>query len=305
LQVTGAGLGNPFVNEDPGDVSGTFANRNHFALLLAIGCLLAPAWAFREGRHARWRAPVALALALVFILMILASGSRAGILVGIIALILGLLLSWRSIRRELRHAPRWALPALIAAIIGTVALFVLISVAADRAASISRALEVEVGADIRSRSLPIVLSMIQDYFPFGNGYGTFDSAFRVHEPFGLLKLTYFNHAHDDFLEVVMNGGVPGLSLLVAALAWWLLASVRAWRSGSAPQHLLPKLGSAILLLVFVASIFDYPARTPIIMSVIAIAAMWLGGISFTPARATSIGARDELPSFPKDSQAHA
>jgi hypothetical protein len=31
-------------------VSGTFANRNHFALFMAIGCVLAPAWAVQSSR---------------------------------------------------------------------------------------------------------------------------------------------------------------------------------------------------------------------------------------------------------------
>ena len=33
----------------------------------------------------------------------------------------------------------------------------------------------------------------------------------------------------------------------------------------------------MLLMVFAASVFDYPARTPIIMAVIVIAAIWLSG----------------------------
>jgi hypothetical protein len=37
------------------------------------------------------------------------------------------------------------------------------------------------------------------------------------------------------------------------------------------------LGSVMLLLVFGASIIDYPARTPMMMAVIVIAAIWLSG----------------------------
>jgi hypothetical protein len=32
----------------------------------------------------------------------------------------------------------------------------------------------------------------------------------------------------------------------------------------------------MLLLVFIASIFDYPARTPMIMAMIVVAGVWLG-----------------------------
>ncbi|MCF8708906.1 O-antigen ligase family protein [Rhizorhapis sp. SPR117] len=274
LQFSGFVLDNPFINDTVGSVSGTFANRNHFALLLAIGCLITPVWAFAGKQGVGWRAPVALALMTLFALTILATGSRAGMLTGMLALALGLALCWHDVRRALRGAPRWVFPALIAAIVGVVALFVLVSIAVDRAESVRRAFEIDAGQDMRARALPTVRSMITAYFPAGSGFGGFDTIFRLHEPFALLKPTYFNHAHNDFLEVVLDGGLPALLLLLGALGWYAMASIRAWRTGG--RHaILPKLGSAILFLVFVASVFDYPARTPMMMAMIVIAASWL------------------------------
>lgn len=58
------------------------ANRNHFALLLAIGLLTAPMWGVEAGSVLRVRAPIALGLVLLLVLTILASGSRAGIVLG-------------------------------------------------------------------------------------------------------------------------------------------------------------------------------------------------------------------------------
>lgn len=274
LQFSGAQFNNPFINDSPGQISASFANRNHFALFLAFGCLLAPVWAFSGGRQSRWRGPIAVGLVLLFALTILASGSRAGILVGALALGIGLALSWQGIRRELRRAPRWALPALVAAIVGTVAIFVLISIAADRAESINRAFSINPGEDMRRRALPTVLAMIATYFPVGTGFGSFDPLFRMHEPLALLKRTYFNHAHNDFIEIVLDGGLPALLLLLSTLGWWAFATVRVWR-GTESRFMLSRLGSAMLLLVFIASAFDYPARTPMMMALIVIAAVWL------------------------------
>src|SRR3546814_8752841 len=62
--------------------------------------------------------------------------------------------------------------------------------------------------------------------------------------------------------------------LLVAIGWYGMASMRAWR-GSGRHSVLPKLGSAILFLVFVASAFDYPARTPMMMAMIVIAGLWL------------------------------
>ncbi|GGB91888.1 hypothetical protein GCM10011494_07820 [Novosphingobium endophyticum] len=285
LQFSGTRFDHPLVNDTVGVVGGTFANRNHFALFTAFGCLLAPVWAFTEGRGARWRGPVAGGLVVIFALTILASGSRAGILLGALALGVGLALSWAGIRRTLRRAPKWVFPSLIATILGTVAIFVLISIAADRAQSINRAFAADVGQDMRSRGLPTVLAMIETYFPAGTGFGSFDPIFRIHESFELLKPTYFNHAHNDFLEIVLDGGLPALTLLLAALGWWALASIRVWRMGGEPLYVVPKLGSAMLLLVFIASAFDYPARTPMMMAIIVIAAVWLSQGAAAAARA--------------------
>jgi O-antigen ligase len=118
--------------------------------------------------------------------------------------------------------------------------------------------------------------MVQLYFPFGSGAGAFDPVYRIHERNELLSFSYLNHAHNDLLEVVLDAGLLGLLLLLAAIAWWLWKSLRAWRSASA-DNLLPRLGSIILFLTLVASIPDYPARTPMIMAVVVIAAVWLNG----------------------------
>lgn len=294
LQFSGAQLDNPLVNDTPGEVSGLFANRNHFALFTAIGCLLAPAWAFQEGRAPHWRGPLAPALVLVFALIVLASGSRAGIILAVLGSGVGMLLAWKGIGRSLRRYPRWVFTALLAGGAALVATTVLISIAAGRAVSISRALAIDPGQDMRSRGLPTVWGMIREYFPMGSGLGGFDPIFRLHEPFGLLKLTFFNHAHNDFLELALDAGLPGLLLLAVALAWWGWAGLKAWRSGDAAGRFLPRLGSTILLLILIASAFDYPARTPMIMAVAVVAALWLDDRGRAVGRSALPGGRQHL-----------
>lgn len=273
LQFSGARFDNPFVNDTPGQVSGTYANRNHFALLLAMGCVLAPVWAFLEGRRSHWRGPVAVGLILLFTLVILASGSRAGMVLGVLAFGLGLLLVRRPLRQELHRYPRWAMPVLLGTIAVMIGAFVLLSVATDRAASINRAIAIEGNEDMRTRALPTVWTMVQTYFPAGSGFGGFDPIFRLHEPNTLIKPTYFNHAHNDFIEIVLQGGIAGLLLLGTAIIWWLIATIKAW--GRNEDASLARLGSALLLLTFVASAFDYPARTPMVMAICMLAGTWL------------------------------
>lgn len=291
LQFSGEPFDNPLLNDTPGVVSGSFANRNHFALFIAIGCLLSPVWAFREGRRPGWRAPTAMGLVLVFVLVTLATGSRAGIGLVALAILFGALIVIREIRSEMRRYPRWVQQAAIASTVVVLVAGLALSILSDRAVSVDRVLAMDTAADMRVRGLPVVLAMIGKYLPWGSGLGGFDAVFRMHEPFGLLKPTYFNHAHNDWLEVVLDAGVAGLLALGATVGWWGLASVKAWR-GRGEGMTLAKLGSSILLLVMLASVADYPARTPMIMTVIVIAAVWLYG-----------GGKDDayIPALPSDS----
>lgn len=275
LQFSGSGIDNPFVNDTPGQVNGLLANRNHFALLLAIGCVLAPVWAVLDGRRPGWRGPLAAALVLLFLLTLLATGSRAGLLLGMLALIASLFFIRRALTRELRRYPRWVLPTVVAGVTITFAIVLLLSLFADRAVSVGRVFTLDQGQDMRVRGLPVVWDMVMTYFPAGTGAGSFDPLFRLHEPLALLKPTYFNHAHNDFLEIALDTGGIGVLLLVAAIAWWAIASVRALRLPGRSGPGADMIGSAILLLVLIASAFDYPARTPVIMAVIVLAATWL------------------------------
>ena len=275
IQITGTRIANPLVNGTPGAIDGLIANRNHYALILSLGLLITPVWAFGYSGRSKNRAPAALGLVVLLVLTILATGSRAGLVLGGMALALGVALSRRSLRTAFQRYPRWVLPTVSISLIAMLAIFVLASIAADRAVSIDRLVDQDAGQDMRGRGLPIVLAMIRTYFPFGTGMGSFDPIFRMHEPFTLLKPTYFNHAHNDFLEIILNGGLPGLLLLLVAIGWWGWKSLLAWRGGAA--YLLPRLGSAMLLLILIASVTDYPARTPIIMALATIAAIWLEG----------------------------
>lgn len=288
LQTSGAQVQNPFVNDTPGEVSGPFANRNHFALFVAFGCLLAPAWAFMGGRATRWRRPLVFVLVPLLALLVLATGSRAGIALAGIALALGAAMIWRELQRVLRRYPRWVFPAAVGAIVVAVAAIVLVSVLAGRAPSIERIITMDPSQDLRRRGLPTVLAMIWAYFPVGIGAGGFDPLFRLHEPFAMLGPTYFNHAHDDLVEVILEAGLLGAILLLTAIIWWAVGAYRVWRAPPDPRDPMPRLGGAMLLLVLVASVFDYPVRTPLMMAMVVIAAFWLceasarGRSDFTP-----------------------
>jgi len=278
LQFSGLRLTTLVADNGLGEVSGFIANRNHFALLMAIGCVIVPYWAFSHHRREGSRGFIALGLTLLFVLAILASGSRAGLILGLLGLISGLAVARQGMRSLLSRYPRWAFPAVITALLIFVAGFALTSFAADRAISINRLLATDLSQDTRARALPYVADMAKTYFPFGSGLGSFDAVYRVHEPLNLLTDTYLNHAHNDILEIVTDGGLVGGLIFLGAMLWWFKATFVSSGITGESRSAQPKVGAVIFFLTVVASVADYPARTPILMVVLVVAATWLGGL---------------------------
>src|SRR5690606_6002719 len=67
---------------------------------------------------------------------------------------------------------------------------------------------------------------IRDFLPSGSGLGSFAEIYRLYENPGAVGLSYVNHAHNDYLEWLLQTGLPGGLLLTAFLLWW---GWRAWR----------------------------------------------------------------------------
>lgn len=260
-----------------GSVSGLFANRNHFAVFVAIGCLLTPVWVYSGSGGSRWRPLAGIGLILFFSLIALGTGSRSGALLVPVAIVIGLVTVRDRLRAQLAGRSRVTVALILGGGICAVGALVLASIWAGRAVSIDRALSLAAENEIRGRALPTVMTMVSDYFSAGSGLGGFAEIFKAHEPDALLKPTYFNQAHNDLLGVVLDAGLAGGVVLAAAFMWWAWRSLGAWRSKPSNAVRLARAGSAMLLLLGVASLVDYPVRTPIMMATAVIGALWLGG----------------------------
>lgn len=275
FQLSTGGVDNPLINDPLGQPSGLFANRNHQALFLGLGVLLAFGWGFDPSRRLNWRSWTALGVVAFFALMVLATGSRAGLGLLALALLFGILIARPTLRRAWKRGPSWIEPAVGAAALLLVAGLASLSMGSGRAVAIDRLFAIDAAADMRVRAIPTLRLLVGQFFPFGSGMGSFDAMFRIAEPFGLLKPTYFNHAHNDYAELLIEAGLPGALLLVGALVWWARASWRAWRPSPGIDQ-AGRLGSAMILLILAASAVDYPARTPLVMAVLAVSGCWLG-----------------------------
>jgi O-antigen ligase len=130
-----------------------------------------------------------------------------------------------------------------------------------------------VAEDLRPKLWASIMPVVPDYLPLGSGVGSYVEVYQIHEPFELLRPTYSNHAHNEYLEVALTAGVPGM-LLIAVAAILVLAAAWRNRSGASPERLLGRLGVTIIVILACASVTDYPLRTPILASLFVLAAIW-------------------------------
>ena len=261
-----------------GSAVGLFANRNHQALLLCCGIPAFAVWASIEA-HDRARAGLAAAIAsgggVFLVLMIPTTGSRAGLLLGALALSISLVIAWPAAKgavRSLSHTHKR-----IAAAGAILAMTALIAAALtfSRAEAVRRLFAVDPVEDARVRLLRPLFKMIRNFFPVGSGFGSFDPVYRGYEPFDNLALTVMNKAHDDYLQVALEAGLPGMALLAVFIGWWGWNSVRLWRRADREFAAYGRLGSVLLLLMLLASVADYPVRTPLMMVIAAQSAAWM------------------------------
>jgi O-antigen ligase len=282
VQLSGNPFDQPLINYG-GDVSGTFANRNHFALSLSFLVLMTLPSLIESQRSYPLRIANGAALSVLVFLATLGSGSRSGMVIVTLAFVVACMAIRESIAQKISSVSRCyaMLVSLIVAfpLTGVVAIFIY----KGRAESITRFNYVVNNQDIRFQGLHTVIGMIYKHFPIGIGFGSFSQVYRIFEPYSLLTTSYFNHAHNDFFEIVLDGGLLGIALIFSAFLWWLIASIRVWTARSSQFVVEGRLGSGIILLVMLASITDYPARTPLIMTVLVVAAALLGAGSLRSA----------------------
>lgn len=257
--------------------TGLFANRNHMAALLVAALPLLALIASRaKGASQRLVQIGCAGLAALFVLMIFVAGSRAGLLFTVIG-IAGCALVWRAKPDAIARRRRGArsLVPLVSAVAGAFAIACLAYIT-SRAAALDRLLVRDEAEEGRLTVWQTVVDILPQYLPFGSGVGSFVEIFQVHEPSEMLSLNYWNHAHNDWLEWALEGGVLAIAIGLAAIAAWALRT-RSLLSHSYAGRLDVQLGlagSAVMLVLGLWSVVDYPLRVPSLACLFAIAAIW-------------------------------
>jgi O-antigen ligase len=263
-----------------GAAVGLFANRNHQAIVLAcLFPMLAVYASTGVETLEQWRLRGALAaIAGVFLVpLLLVTGSRAGLIVGVLGLAAAALLYRRphflkpAKRKIYRFNPLVIVG--IASVIGLITLTILMS----RAQAIDRLVARDGTEELRFAMWPSIVQMVGTYFPFGSGLGSFVEVYQINEPMRLIDQEYVNHAHNDWLELALTGGVLALALVGVALFAWARSAWILFRASPTGNRgiTIGRLGALLILMLAIASFADYPLRVPSISGLIVIAAVWM------------------------------
>lgn len=244
---------------------GFFANRNHFAALIYASLPFAVVWTARQARESRGRGRfISLvfggAVVLIQLVGLSSAYSRAGIALGIVSLLGSAFIIWRS--SEPSRLGR--LPVIIAGaallVVALVLQIGLIDLLIQRTA-----------ADSARQSISsLTLEAIRTYWTTGAGFGTFVPIFQTFERPADILVFYINHAHNDWLELTLEGGVLAIVLMLVFVIWfgaklfkiWLSSHVYADRN----ERMLLSAASLSMLLLLLHSLLDYPLRTITLMA---------------------------------------
>ena len=255
---------------------GLFSNRNHQAVLLAMMWPMLAVWVTlpAEPRFFAAKRWIAASMGVFILPMLVVSGSRAGIALGALSLLAAFFI-WRQ-RGEAMSAPsRWAsllAPTALAA--GATVLIATIVLSRDLA--VQRLTNMSFDEESRIQLLPTLTRVAWDFFPVGAGFGSFDPLFRTYEPFEALRPSYLNHAHNELVEIAIEGGFASLAVLAVFLIWLCARAVSVLRADAAGRTAtFARLGLVMIVITMLSSLVDYPLRTPLMASVIAIASGWL------------------------------
>lgn len=270
--------------------TGTYANRNHLAGLLAMMLPLALAMLYYTLGHedsaggprtGTWRRRAIFlgsthgtaailygAVALLILVGLVFTRSRMGIAMGMLGLILTTLL----FARRIGGSNTFGLTGTI------VAVTLGFGVAIGLTPVLDRFTVTGVVEDARVDLFSATLLRLGELLPVGSGPGTFPSAFLPVQPIqfgGLLA----NHAHNDYLEWISDAGLIAAVLILVTLALFAYQWTRVYVRGAWSRTRFLQAGAGVGLLVLALhELVDYNLAIPANQAVLA----FLAGIFFMP-----------------------
>ena len=245
-----------------GPASGFMLNKNHFAALLysAVPIVLAFAFGEQGSRSENRMTQIGLCVLCLFMLVagVFLSQSRAGIVLVVAAFLAALLLLALLSRSGGGRMMRIRVPAALG-------LLVIFAVGSLWALSVNQSglarFSMDPLDDLRVQIFRDGLIAARAVFPVGSGFGTFEYFFSLHRSLEQGQVVRINYAHDDFLQLMIEGGLPAFVLLVLFVLWCLVRAVMVIRSGSRSRAQLAIAALVAILALLGQAGLEYHLRS--------------------------------------------
>ncbi len=286
-QMSG-GYGNPlrFYSPDLEYLNGFQANHNSTADILLIG-IVGFAASLREyaAFRPRSRLTPAYRLAAIAIMTLLLSfgvfltASRMGMLLLPVAYLGVLWLVWPLLKFDRRSASVAGLAALLVLMIATY--LALHNHVIERVLT-----RFDFVGEYRPQIWRDTVYAIGQHLPWGSGMGTFVPVFAAGERLEAVGATFPNRAHNDYLELLLEGGVFGAMLFVAVAVIVGAAARRALKRPPAGSRGQVVFAITVLAVIALHSQVDYPLRS---MSLAFVAAICVGLLMPVPGKSEARG----------------
>lgn len=262
-----------------GFLTSTFVNKNSYATYAGIGllCCLIVAWQHiktlklkdlhlaKKSKLAAlclslsFRDVVFLSMPIIVLAALTLSGSRAGIAssilgVGTFVLCIAINQKWAL--------QRWA--TFLGA--GFILLIVFIALGGDSLLSRIGNDQLNSDSSIRLAAYALEKQAIQDNPWFGFGLGTFEGAFRLYQ--NSTMPAWFHHAHNDYLEMIMDLGLPAAIILFGSIGLLLsICTSGVWKRKR--NAVYPALAIGASVIVGVHSLVDFGMHIPAVAATFA------------------------------------
>ena len=237
---------------------GFFSNANHQACFLAM--LFAPIFYFSQPfrsigglsrRGMTQKNIFAFACLFLIVVCIILTDSIAGYLIVMIAFFLSVLGFYRPQNR----------PFLVLGILGLViGLFLFDFLFFGNFGKDLVEKFADAGGTSRFSIYSKLLSEIDLVSFFGTGPGSFHNIYIGIEDRLTMNTKYVSQAHNDFLQVLLELGIPGLIIMITSFIWVTFVVIKMVFKNENSNPLRLAAGIAVLC-VLIASIPDYPLRT--------------------------------------------
>jgi O-antigen ligase len=229
---------------------GFFANRNHQGDLMLIAMPLSARLTATMHARRQFRRNATVALAVFFAAAVVATQSRTALTLLPIA-VLGTYITFAG---QIGGRQFWLVLAGLAGLSAAVGAVLLLSPIGQH---VLRRFN-EFDADPRQHIWSATIVGIHQFWPAGSGLGSFVPVYKMLEDLNFMDDKWVNHAHEDYLEILLEAGLAGAILLAAypvLLISRLFSSIPSWLG----QHKWAALtGIAILML---HALTDYSLRT--------------------------------------------